>query len=118
MDKYNVDIRFPRSSNPDLVIITGMEDNAEDCKEYLLMLEEEYVSKCTIYFSPGGISPCDLSDRFFRVIMWISKLSDTSHQVRIKSKPRNRIMLSFFPEFFQGGNLLLYRFFCCYGPTF
>ncbi|XP_013393954.1 vigilin [Lingula anatina] len=46
MDDYKVDIKFPRSSdndNPDLVVITGMEDNVLDAKDYLQNLEEEYL---------------------------------------------------------------------------
>jgi len=44
MDKYNVDIRFPRtdSSDPDVVLITGEEDNVLDCKDELLNLAEEF----------------------------------------------------------------------------
>lgn len=46
MDDYKVDIKFPRpeSDNPELVMITGSEDNVLDCKDHLLNLEEEYVS--------------------------------------------------------------------------
>ena len=44
MDSFKVDIRFPRQDNPDLVVISGIEENCEACKEHLLMLEEEYVS--------------------------------------------------------------------------
>lgn len=43
MDQFKVDIRFPRQENPDLVIISGLEDNCEACKEHLHMLEEEYM---------------------------------------------------------------------------
>lgn len=45
MDDYNVDIRFPRSdaTDPDLVTITGPEDNVYDCKDHLLNLQEEYL---------------------------------------------------------------------------
>lgn len=45
MDDYKVDIKFPSrdSDNPDLVIITGSEDNVLDCKDHLLNLEEEYM---------------------------------------------------------------------------
>ncbi|XP_070561985.1 vigilin-like [Ptychodera flava] len=45
MDDYKVDIRFPRSSDPDpdLVTITGPEDNAYDAKDHLQNLEEEYM---------------------------------------------------------------------------
>ena len=46
MDDFKVDIKFPRSDgeNPDLVVISGAEDAVLDCKDYLLNLEEEYVS--------------------------------------------------------------------------
>jgi predicted PilT family ATPase len=45
MDDYKVDIKFPSrdSDNPDLVLITGSEDNVLDCKDHLLNLEEEYL---------------------------------------------------------------------------
>lgn len=46
MEKYKVDIRFPRQTDndPDLILISGDEDNCIDCREELLNLEEEYVS--------------------------------------------------------------------------
>eukprot|EP00794_Sanderia_malayensis_P015058 gene15058-16611_t len=43
MEDFNVDIRFPRDPNEDIVTITGSEDAVEDCEEHLLMLEEEYI---------------------------------------------------------------------------
>lgn len=45
MDDFKVDIKFPRSDDPDpnLVIITGMEDNVFEAKDHLLMLEEEFL---------------------------------------------------------------------------
>jgi predicted PilT family ATPase len=45
MDDYKVDIKFPSrdSDNPDLVLITGSEENVLDCKDHLLNLEEEYM---------------------------------------------------------------------------
>lgn len=51
MEQYKVDIKFPRSDDPDpnLVTITGMEDNVFEAKDHLLNLEEEYVS-CYIFF--------------------------------------------------------------------
>lgn len=50
MEKYNVDIRFPRSDNPNgPVAISGAPDNVDDAKDHLLLLEEEYVSKCPRY---------------------------------------------------------------------
>ena len=46
MDDYKVDIRFPNraSDNPDVVMVTGAEEDVLDCKEHLLNLEEEFVS--------------------------------------------------------------------------
>lgn len=46
MEDFKVDIKFPRNEdpNPNLVIITGQEDNVMDVKDHLLNLEEEYVS--------------------------------------------------------------------------
>ncbi|GBM34136.1 Vigilin [Araneus ventricosus] len=45
MDMFKVDIRFPRSSDPDpdLVVIQGAEDDVLDAKDHLLNLEEEYI---------------------------------------------------------------------------
>ena len=43
MDEFKVDIRFPRDQTDDTITITGSEDAVEDCEEYLLVLEEEYV---------------------------------------------------------------------------
>ena len=45
MDDYKVDIRMPGrdAEDPDLVIISGHEDDVADCQEHLLNLEEEYV---------------------------------------------------------------------------
>ena len=47
MDQFKVDIKFPQanSGNPNLVLITGDEDNVMDCRDHLLNLEEEFVSK-------------------------------------------------------------------------
>jgi predicted PilT family ATPase len=46
MDQYKVDIRFPRSDNPNgPVAISGAPENVDDAKDYLLVLEEEYVSR-------------------------------------------------------------------------
>lgn len=45
MTQFNVDIRFNRTEgDPDLVYITGLESNCENCKDHLLMLEEDAVS--------------------------------------------------------------------------
>lgn len=47
MEDYKVDIKFPRSDDPDpnLVTITGFEENVLEAKDHLLNLEEEYVSQ-------------------------------------------------------------------------
>lgn len=44
MDQFKVDIRFPKQDS-NLVVITGIEENCEACKEHLLMLEEEYMEE-------------------------------------------------------------------------
>ena len=46
MELYKVDIRFPRGTdaNPNLVTITGLDENIDECQEYLLNRQEEYVS--------------------------------------------------------------------------
>lgn len=46
MEQYNVDIKFPRSTDadPDIVTVIGAEENVLDAREHLLNLEEEYVS--------------------------------------------------------------------------
>lgn len=53
MEKFKVDIKFPRSEDPDpnLVTITGNEENVLDAKDHLLNLEEEYVSSNVQFFS-------------------------------------------------------------------
>ncbi|XP_075236995.1 satellite-binding protein 1 Dp1 [Lycorma delicatula] len=45
MDQYKVEIKFARPSdpNPDVVIITGMENDVAEAKEHLLELQEEYL---------------------------------------------------------------------------
>lgn len=45
MDEYKVDIKFPRKTDadPNAVTIIGPEENVENAKEHLLMLEEEYM---------------------------------------------------------------------------
>ncbi|XP_052832875.1 vigilin [Octopus bimaculoides] len=45
MDEYKVDIKFPRpdSDEPDVITITGAEENCLDCREYLMAFEEEYL---------------------------------------------------------------------------
>ncbi|XP_002734359.3 vigilin-like [Saccoglossus kowalevskii] len=49
MEDYKVDIRFPRGNDvdPDLVTITGMEDDVLDAKDHLLNLEEEFMQDIT-----------------------------------------------------------------------
>lgn len=49
MEDFSVDLRFPRQNDPDpnLVTISGSEDNVLDCKDYLLNLEEEYLQDFT-----------------------------------------------------------------------
>lgn len=46
MDDFKVDIKFPRNedADPNLVTITGYEENVLEAKDHLLNLEEEYVS--------------------------------------------------------------------------
>ena len=46
MDDYKVDIKFPSrdGSDPDVVTITGAEDNVYECQDHILNLAEEYVS--------------------------------------------------------------------------
>ncbi|CAH1773087.1 unnamed protein product [Owenia fusiformis] len=45
MDDYRVDIKFPPASAADqnIVVVSGAEDDVEDCKDQLLLLEEEYL---------------------------------------------------------------------------
>jgi len=51
MEQFSVDIKFPRSSDPDpdIVTVIGADDNVLDAKEHLLNLEEEYVSYFTMF---------------------------------------------------------------------
>lgn len=46
MQKFNVEIRFPRSSDtdPNIVTISGQDEDVEAAKDHILNLEEEYVS--------------------------------------------------------------------------
>ena len=48
MEKFHVDIRFPRDKQSSMVTITGMEENVEDAKEHLLTIAEEYVSSVCV----------------------------------------------------------------------
>lgn len=60
MEEFKVDIKFPRSEDPDpnLVTITGNEDNVQEAKDHLLNLEEEFVSiriLCEVSYYCGTI---------------------------------------------------------------
>lgn len=46
MDQFRVDVKFPRSGDPDpnVVTISGNEEDVDAAKEHILHLEEEYVS--------------------------------------------------------------------------
>ena len=44
MERFKVDIRFPRDKHGNTVVITGLEENVEDAKEHLVTLTEDYVS--------------------------------------------------------------------------
>ena len=50
METYKVDIRFPSLNTSDPVVISGHEDNVEEAKDQLLLLEEEYVSTVMHYW--------------------------------------------------------------------
>lgn len=52
METYRVDIRFPSLNTSDPVVISGHEENVEEARDQLLLLEEEYVST-VISFSEG-----------------------------------------------------------------
>ena len=45
MEKFNVDIRFPKDKDKDssMVVIQGLEGNVEDAKEHLVTMAEDYV---------------------------------------------------------------------------
>ena len=47
METYKVDIRFPSLNTADPVVISGLDENVEEAKDQLLLLEEEYVSGIT-----------------------------------------------------------------------
>ena len=47
MSDYGVDIRFPKDA--DIVTVTGAQEKVEECIEYILNLEEEYVSDQLIF---------------------------------------------------------------------
>lgn len=46
MEKYKVKVKFskPGNPNPNLVTITGLEENIEEAKEEILNLAEDFVS--------------------------------------------------------------------------
>ncbi|KAK3594419.1 hypothetical protein CHS0354_037444 [Potamilus streckersoni] len=45
MEDFKVEIRIPRSENddPDIIVISGSEDDVYDCRDHLLNLEEEFL---------------------------------------------------------------------------
>ena len=44
-DDFKVELRFPRQNDdPDMITISGAEDDCYDCKDHLLNIEEEFVS--------------------------------------------------------------------------
>ena len=49
MEKFSVNIRFPKDKSSSIVTVTGLEENVEDAKDYLLLTAEEHVSKILIY---------------------------------------------------------------------
>ena len=49
-DDFKVELRFPRQNDdPDIITISGNEDDVYDCKDHLLNIEEEFVSFFLIY---------------------------------------------------------------------
>lgn len=77
MDEFKVDIKLAtkESDNPDLVVLTGLEDNVYDCKDHLLNLEEEYLQDVTEnemmaqYRAPNRDSASDSSHQNTRGFM-------------------------------------------------
>ena len=43
MEKYHVDIRFPRDKSSNVITITGLEENVEDAKEDLLTKADDFM---------------------------------------------------------------------------
>ena len=43
MEQFQVDVRFPKDKNSNVVTIQGLEENVEDAKYHLLTLAEDYV---------------------------------------------------------------------------
>ena len=49
-DDFKVELRFPRQNDdPDIITISGNEDDVYDCKDHLLNIEEEFVSLFLFY---------------------------------------------------------------------
>ena len=46
MEQFQVDVRFPKDKNSNLVTIQGLEENVEDAKYHLITLAEDYVRMC------------------------------------------------------------------------
>lgn len=68
MDEYKVSISFPREEgNPNEVLITGPEDRANDCREHLLNLAEEFMmdlqdQEDLSYYTSSRAPPPSLGD--------------------------------------------------------
>lgn len=46
MEQFHTDIRFPKNpDNPDQVLITGTQENCEECRDHLQVLEEEHMDE-------------------------------------------------------------------------
>ena len=44
-EDFKVELRFPRQNDdPDIITISGIEEDVYDCKDHLLNIEEEFVS--------------------------------------------------------------------------
>lgn len=50
MEKFSVNIRFPKDKSSSVVTVTGLEENVEDAKDYLLLTAEEHVSKILYFY--------------------------------------------------------------------
>ena len=48
MEQFQVDVRFPKDKNSNVVTIQGLEENVEDAKYHLLTLAEDYVSSVCV----------------------------------------------------------------------
>merc|ERR1712002_514426 len=48
MDDFKVDIRLPREgdADPSLVVVSGDDDNVQDCIDHLRIMEEEFIQEC------------------------------------------------------------------------